>query len=567
MTVFQNRRWDGDFLTVRRLVDDGALGDVARFESRFERFRPEVKPDAWRELPDAAEGGGLLLDLGAHLVDQARVLFGDPVGVYAEIDVRRPGAEVDDDVFLALEHPHGVRSHLWMSATAPLYGPRFRVSGLKAGFGVDGLDPQEPQLAEGKRPGEAGFGEAPPGVLVDAGGSRPVELERGRYEASTRACATGCAARARHPSTRPTRSPACASSRRRAAAPPRDRSSNRRECHEDEPGDLGARSDGHALRSRGLPARARARVDARQGQAGGRGPRRPHGRLRVPLPGELNEENLEEVRGALAGHDIYCIATGLHVDPRFGRGALSSPDPGLRREAVDITLRAADFAASVGAQLIIWPGIEGYNYPFQTRYAESWGWFIDGVRQAAERCREHGIKLFLEHKNSEPAMKIFMRNIGMTLHVIHTLRRDGLDNVQVNMDWQHLLMNDENLGEYAALLDSEGLLGHQHANSGWGTFDDDNMVGATAFMETLELALELRRAGYGRDGDPRRLGFDLYPYTEDQVAAGAALRAPVALHRRGRGPDRRGGAARGPAAQGRRARVRARLRRAGRALT
>jgi len=91
--------------------------------------------------------------------------------------------------------------------------------------------------------------------------------------------------------------------------------------------------------------------------------------------------------------------------------------------------------------------------------------------------------------------------------------------VQVNMDWQHLLMNDENLGEYAALLQSEGLLGHQHANSGWGTFDDDNMVGATAFMETLELALELRRAGYGQDGDERRLGFDLYPYTEDQVAA------------------------------------------------
>ncbi len=116
-------------------------------------------------------------------------------------------------------------------------------------------------------------------------------------------------------------------------------------------------------------------------------------------------------------------------------------------------------------------------------------------------------------------MKIFMRNIGMTLHVIHTLRREGIDNVQVNMDWQHLLMNGENLGEYVALLAAEGLLGHQHANSGWGTFDDDNMVGATAFMETVELALELRRAGYGRNGDERRLGFDLYPYTEDQVGA------------------------------------------------
>src|SRR5690348_17163687 len=85
------------------------------------------------------------------------------------------------------------------------------------------------------------------------------------------------------------------------------------------------------------------------------------------------------------------------------------------------------------------------------------------------------------------------------------------------MDWQHLIMNGEHLPEYAALLAANDLLGHQHANSGWGTFDDDNMVGATAFMETLELAVELRRAGYGDNGE--RLGFDLYPYTEDQVGA------------------------------------------------
>src|ERR671931_2527 len=114
-------------------------------------------------------------------------------------------------------------------------------------------------------------------------------------------------------------------------------------------------------------------------------------------------------------------------------------------------------------------------------------------------------------------MKILMRNIGMTLFVIHALRERGHDNVKVNMDWQHLIMNGESLAEYAALLSSRGLLGHQHANSGWGTFDDDNMVGATAFMETLELALEFRRSGYGENGE--RLGFDLYPYTEDAVAA------------------------------------------------
>jgi xylose isomerase len=236
-------------------------------------------------------------------------------------------------------------------------------------------------------------------------------------------------------------------------------------------------------------------------------------------PQELSADNLDAVRGALDGHDVYCIATGLHLDPLFGKGGLCSPDDGVRDEAIRRTTEAIDFAAELDAHFIIWPGIEGYNYPFQSPYRESWARFLDGLGSAAQHARDRGVTIFLEHKNSEPAMKILMRNIGMTLHVIHTLRRQGLDNVQVNMDWQHLIMNGENLAEYAALLAAEGLLGHQHANSGWGTFDDDNMVGATAFMETLELAIELRRAGYGVDGDGRRLGFDLYPYTEDAVAA------------------------------------------------
>jgi xylose isomerase len=234
-------------------------------------------------------------------------------------------------------------------------------------------------------------------------------------------------------------------------------------------------------------------------------------------PQELDEGNLDEVRDALDGHGVYCVATGLHLDARFGRGGLVSPDPATREEALRRTVAAADFAGRIGAHFIIWPGIEGYNYPFQTPYRESWAWLVEGVGRAAEACARHGVLVFLEHKNSEPAMKILMRNVGMTLHVIHKLRAQGIDNVKVNMDWQHLLMNGENLAEYAAMLAAEDLLGHQHANSGWGTFDDDNMVGTTAFMETLELAVELRRAGYGDRGE--RLGMDLYPYTEDAVAA------------------------------------------------
>jgi xylose isomerase len=234
-------------------------------------------------------------------------------------------------------------------------------------------------------------------------------------------------------------------------------------------------------------------------------------------PQELNRENLEQVQQALDGHGIYCVASGLHLDPRFAKGGFSSPDDKTRAEALRLTFEAIDLASDIGAQMIIWPGIEGYNYPFQTPYTESWARFIDGVGESANHAKTKGVTVFLEHKNSEPAMKIFMRNIGMTLHVIHKLRAQGVDNLLVNMDWQHLIMNGENLAEYAALLAADGLLGHQHANSGWGTFDDDNMVGATAFMETIELAIELRRANYGANGE--RLGFDLYPYTEDAVGA------------------------------------------------
>src|ERR1700746_1079315 len=237
----------------------------------------------------------------------------------------------------------------------------------------------------------------------------------------------------------------------------------------------------------------------------------------VHYPQELSHENLDAVREALGGHGIYCIASGLHLDPRFGKGGFCSPDDATRNEALRLTREAIDLAGEVGAQMIIWPGIEGYNYPFPTPYAESWARFVDGMAEAATHAAARGVTVFLEHKNSEPAMKILMRNVGMTLHVIHTLRARGISNVKVNMDWQNLIMNGENLAECAAVLAAEGLLGHQHANSGWGTFDDDNMVGATAFMETLELAVELRRAGYGDDG--RRLGFDLYPYTQGAVAA------------------------------------------------
>ena len=157
LTVFQNRRWDSDFLSLRKLIDAGDLGSVWRFESRFERWRPQPKP-GWRESGDPKEGGGILADLGSHLVDQALVLFGPVSRVYATLDRRRPGVAVEDDVFIALTHASGVRSSLWMSAVAAQLGPRLRVLGSKAAYLVDGLDCQEDALRAGADPASPGWG-------------------------------------------------------------------------------------------------------------------------------------------------------------------------------------------------------------------------------------------------------------------------------------------------------------------------------------------------------------------------------------------------------------------------
>jgi predicted dehydrogenase len=161
LTVFQNRRWDNDFLTIRQLISAGTLGQVVRVESRFERFRPELKAGAWRESTDPQDGGGLLFDLGAHLIDQARLLFGQPQSVYAESDTRRAGAAVDDDSFIALRFLGGQVAHLWASVIPRHPGPRWRVIGTRGLYEKDGLDPQEDALREGARPGDTSFGKEP----------------------------------------------------------------------------------------------------------------------------------------------------------------------------------------------------------------------------------------------------------------------------------------------------------------------------------------------------------------------------------------------------------------------
>jgi predicted dehydrogenase len=185
LTTFQNRRWDSDQLTLVKLIGEGALGTVLRYESRFERWRPEARPDAWRERDTPEDGGGLLLDLGTHLVDQALHLFGPVASVYAEIASRR-GLPGDDDDFLALTHVSGVISHLHASALAAASGPRLRVLGSEAALIVRELDTQEDRLRSGERPDTvADWGVEPEHArprLVAGEHSVPLTPERGAWQ-------------------------------------------------------------------------------------------------------------------------------------------------------------------------------------------------------------------------------------------------------------------------------------------------------------------------------------------------------------------------------------------------
>ena len=181
LTVFQNRRWDSDVLTLRRLLDEGDIGEVLRFESRFERWRPALTPGKRSE--EAVPGGGILLDLGPHLVDQAMQLFGPVLDLHGEVAARRGGA--DDDVFCSLQHESGVHSHLSMTALAGAPGPRIRVLGMRGAYVVERLDGQEDMLRAGRGPDDPMYGVEPPerwGRLHRGDEVRPIPSERGRWD-------------------------------------------------------------------------------------------------------------------------------------------------------------------------------------------------------------------------------------------------------------------------------------------------------------------------------------------------------------------------------------------------
>lgn len=185
LAVFQNRRWDGDFLTLKKLIAEGVLGDIHRFESTFERWGGPTR-DRWQDTTTVADGAGITFDLGSHLIDQALQLFGPATVEQAELRAVREGSASEDDAFLSLLHTNGVRSHLTMSRAAAQSGPRFRALGSKSGYAVHGLDNQEPALKNYEWPGSEGFGVTPEsewGTVGIDGALEKVPTERGDYAA------------------------------------------------------------------------------------------------------------------------------------------------------------------------------------------------------------------------------------------------------------------------------------------------------------------------------------------------------------------------------------------------
>ena len=181
LSVYHNRRWDGDFLTVKKMVEEGKFGDVKHFESHFDRFRPQVR-QRWRE--QAAVGGGILFDLGSHLIDQAITLFGIPDAITAQCEVMREGSNNVDYFHVILHYPNSLAIlHGDLFSAGP--NKRFTVKGTKGSFDKYGLDPQEERLIAGTKPvSEPWSQEAPEqhGIFYTLGESENVQSELGGYQ-------------------------------------------------------------------------------------------------------------------------------------------------------------------------------------------------------------------------------------------------------------------------------------------------------------------------------------------------------------------------------------------------
>jgi len=207
---------------------------------------------------------------------------------------------------------------------------------------------------------------------------------------------------------------------------------------------------------------------------------------------------------------LTTVEVGLYPDKKWKFGTYTAPDAGIRREAIEMTKRALDVAAELGADdVLLWPGQDGFDYPFQVDYSKNWKLLIDGISEVASHRPD--VKIAVEYKPKEPRTNIYIRNAGVLLHMLETI---NMPNVGATIDLGHSLVAGESPAEAVALLADAGRLFQVHVNDNYRDWDHDLIVGGVTFWETLEFFWWLARSGY--DG---YYILDIFPYREDGSAA------------------------------------------------
>lgn len=207
----------------------------------------------------------------------------------------------------------------------------------------------------------------------------------------------------------------------------------------------------------------------------------------------------------------FCtLEIGLYPDRKWKRGTYTSPDPAVRREAIDMSKRALEVAAELGADdVLMWPGQDGFDYPLATDYQRSWELMVDAIKEIASHRPD--VKIAIEYKKQEPRANIHIRNAGVLLSLLHDV---GMANVGGCIDLGHSLAAGENPGEAVVLLARAAKLFQVHVNDNYRDWDHDLVPGSVCFWETLEFFYWLRRCGYAG-----WYVLDIYPYREDGSAA------------------------------------------------
>jgi len=229
-------------------------------------------------------------------------------------------------------------------------------------------------------------------------------------------------------------------------------------------------------------------------------------------PGEVSEENADSTQKLLKKFNLepVFVAPGLFGEPKWKMGSLCSTNDKIRNEAIERGKAAVDTAKKLGAPMVvIWPGQDGYDYPFQVNYLTVWDRFINAVKEIAAYDRK--MKVALEYKLLDPRSHILIDSVGKTLAIIQEI---GLDNLGINIEIAHAQMAGESLAESVCLMSRYKRLFHTHFNDSFAMYDNDLIVGSVNFLETLEMVFWLQELGY--DG---WYGLDLFPAREDPVEA------------------------------------------------